>query len=142
MEADPRRRSRRSHEAEWQEEFELYRQIPQYQQINKGMSLDEFKTIFWWEWAHRLLARGVGIVFALPLCLLLATGRIERGLKAKAGRTVGARRAARRASAGGWWRRASPSAPMSASTGWRSHLTLACIIFASDHGGGAGLAPH
>jgi cytochrome c oxidase assembly protein subunit 15 len=53
-------------EAEWQEELELYRQIPEYQLINKGMSLDEFKVIYWWEWAHRLLARGVGVLFAVP----------------------------------------------------------------------------
>jgi heme a synthase len=49
-------------EAEWLEEFEKYRQIPQYREINRGMSLDAFKTIFWWEWAHRLLARGIGCV--------------------------------------------------------------------------------
>ena len=42
-------------QAEWQEEFEKYQQIPQYEQINKGMTLEEFKGIFWWEWAHRLL---------------------------------------------------------------------------------------
>jgi cytochrome c oxidase assembly protein subunit 15 len=65
VEADPRRDSALS-EAEWQEELELYRQIPEYQLINKGMSLDEFKVIYWWEWAHRLLARGVGVLFAVP----------------------------------------------------------------------------
>ena len=53
--------------AEWEEEFQLYKRIPQYQEINRGMSLDEFKTIFWWEWAHRLLARAIGVIFALPL---------------------------------------------------------------------------
>ena len=52
---------------EWQEEFELYKRIPQYEQINKGMTLEEFKGIFWWEWAHRFLARGIGLIFALPL---------------------------------------------------------------------------
>ena len=61
-------------EAEWQEEFDLYRQIPQYQQINKGMSLEEFKYIFWWEWAHRLLARGVGFLVAVPLAFFFFTG--------------------------------------------------------------------
>ena len=53
-------------EAQWEAELELYRQIPEYQQINKGMSLAEFKYIYWWEWAHRLLARGVGVLFAVP----------------------------------------------------------------------------
>ena len=41
----------------WNEAFEAYKTIPQYQQVNRGMSLDEFKTIFWWEWSHRLLGR-------------------------------------------------------------------------------------
>lgn len=65
-------------EAEWQEELEKYRQIPQYQLINKGMSLDEFKAIFWPEYWHRILGRIIGIVFALPLAFFWATGRITR----------------------------------------------------------------
>jgi cytochrome c oxidase assembly protein subunit 15 len=52
---------------QWAQEFELYRQIPEYQLQNKGMSLAEFQFIFWWEWAHRLLGRVVGIAFAVPL---------------------------------------------------------------------------
>ncbi len=68
-------------EAEWQEELELYRQIPEYQLINKGMSLDEFKVIYWWEWAHRFLARGVGVLFGVPLLFFLATGRVEKRLR-------------------------------------------------------------
>ena len=60
--------------AEWEEEFQLYKRIPQYQEINRGMSLDEFKTIFWWEWAHRLLARAIGLIFALPLAFFWLTG--------------------------------------------------------------------
>src|SRR3984957_7982011 len=42
-------------QAQWQVEFDKYKTIPQYQRVNRGMSLDEFKTIFWWEWSHRLL---------------------------------------------------------------------------------------
>ena len=68
-------------EAEWLEELELYRQIPEYQLINKGMSLDEFKVIYWWEWAHRFLARGVGVLFGVPLLFFLATGRVEKRLR-------------------------------------------------------------
>jgi len=68
-------------EAEWQEEFAKYRQIPEYEQVNKGMSLAEFKGIFWWEWGHRLLARGVGVVFALPLIFFWATGRLDARIK-------------------------------------------------------------
>jgi len=66
--------------AEWQEEFDAYRQIPQYQQINKGMSLDEFKAIFWWEWSHRNLGRLIGFAFLVPFLIFLARGQIERAL--------------------------------------------------------------
>ena len=55
---------------DWQAAFEKYRQIPEYQLINKGMSLDEFKFIYWWEWAHRFLGRFIGLVmFAVYHCL-------------------------------------------------------------------------
>lgn len=54
-------------EAAWQAEFDHYRATPQYQQINTGMTLAEFKTIFFWEYVHRLLGRLIGLVFALPL---------------------------------------------------------------------------
>ena len=54
MEARDRRAATDERE-HWQAEFDLYRQIPQYQLINKGMSLAEFKTIYWWEWSHRFL---------------------------------------------------------------------------------------
>jgi cytochrome c oxidase assembly protein subunit 15 len=64
-------------EERWQSEFAKYRQIPQYQQINKGMSLERFKTIYWWEWAHRLLGRLVGAAFAIPFVVFL-TRRICR----------------------------------------------------------------
>src|SRR5262245_9293111 len=43
--------------ADWQAEFEKYQTIPQYQRMNSGMTLDEFKLIYWWEWSHRLLGR-------------------------------------------------------------------------------------
>ncbi|MBI1384564.1 MAG: heme A synthase [Rhizobiales bacterium] len=67
-------------EADWHDAFEKYRQIPQYQQINKGMSLEEFKFIYWWEWGHRQLARFVGLAFGLPLLVLLVLRRIPAGL--------------------------------------------------------------
>src|SRR5215467_2411300 len=57
--------------AEWQAEFEKYQAIPQYQKMNSGMSLAEFKLIYWWEWTHRLLARVVGFAFALPFLWFL-----------------------------------------------------------------------
>lgn len=54
-------------DAEWQAEFAAYQRIPEYQQINRGMSLAEFKQIFFWEYLHRLIGRLIGVVFALPL---------------------------------------------------------------------------
>ncbi|MAM09924.1 MAG: heme A synthase [Rhizobiaceae bacterium] len=66
--------------AEWQEEFELYKRIPEYQLLNKGMSLAEFQNIFWWEWSHRLLARAVGLIFALPLLFFWMSKRLPKGL--------------------------------------------------------------
>jgi cytochrome c oxidase assembly protein subunit 15 len=51
-------------DAQWAEEFELYKSIPQYQQVNRGMSLEAFKFIYWWEWGHRFLGRLVGLAFA------------------------------------------------------------------------------
>ncbi len=64
-------------EAQWQEEFSKYQKIPQYTQINKGMSLDEFKTIFWPEFLHRLLGRLIGIVFLVPLVFFWVRGAIS-----------------------------------------------------------------
>ncbi len=62
----------------WEEEFEKYKQIPEYIRINRGMSLDEFKTIYWWEWGHRFLGRLVGLAFFVPLVFFFFTKRIER----------------------------------------------------------------
>ncbi|MGQ3074602.1 MAG: COX15/CtaA family protein [Ferrovibrionaceae bacterium] len=65
---------------DWMVEFDKYRTSPQYQQVNKGMSLDEFKEIYWWEWGHRLLGRLIGFAFALPFVAFLLLGRVERAL--------------------------------------------------------------
>src|SRR5215468_3324755 len=63
-------------QSEWQTEFAKYQTIPQYRELNRGMSLDAFKTIYWWEWSHRLLARLTGAVFLLPLLFFLWRGHI------------------------------------------------------------------
>lgn len=68
---------------DWLEAFEKYKLIPQYTQINDGMSLSEFKSIFWWEWSHRFLGRFIGMAFLLPFLLFLFTGRIEKNLAPK-----------------------------------------------------------
>lgn len=65
-------------EQSWQTEFAHYRAIPQYRLENAGMSLSEFKSIFWWEWAHRLLGRLAGAVFLLPFLAFAAMGAIPR----------------------------------------------------------------
>lgn len=67
-------------EADWLSEFEKYQRIPEYEIVNKGMSLDEFKQIYWWEWGHRFLGRLLGLAFLLPLIYFAATKRIDRSL--------------------------------------------------------------
>ncbi|MDX2265688.1 MAG: COX15/CtaA family protein [Hyphomicrobiales bacterium] len=63
--------------ADWAEAFEKYRAIPEYQFVNKGMSLEAFKVIYWWEWAHRFLGRIIGLAFLAPFVWFVATGRIR-----------------------------------------------------------------
>jgi len=67
-------------EADWQAVFERYRQTPEYKLVNTGMSLAEFKGIFWWEYFHRLLGRAIGFVFLLPLLWFWWRGRIDARL--------------------------------------------------------------
>ncbi|MFP5330388.1 MAG: COX15/CtaA family protein [Alphaproteobacteria bacterium] len=69
-----------SHE-DWQRAFDLYRQTPEYREINgpAGMGLEQFKSIYWWEYVHRLLGRLVGIVFAVPLLWFAVRREISRG---------------------------------------------------------------
>jgi cytochrome c oxidase assembly protein subunit 15 len=70
-------------EADWQDAFAKYQQIPEYQLINKGMSLDAFKAIYWWEWAHRFLGRFIGVAFFVPFLVFWLRGAIPRGLMPK-----------------------------------------------------------
>ncbi|MCC7168087.1 MAG: COX15/CtaA family protein [Rhodospirillales bacterium] len=70
-------------EAEWSIFFEKYKQFPEYQKLNKGMSLAEFKGIFWLEYFHRLWGRAMGLVFLLPFLWFLFTKRIDRKLAPK-----------------------------------------------------------
>ena len=113
--------------AEWREEFAKYQQIPQYEQLNKGMTLDEFKGIFWWEWAHRILARGVGFLVAIPLAFFWLTGRLESRLK---WRMVGLLALGGLQGFIGWWMVASGLVERVSVSQYRlaTHLTLACII--------------
>jgi len=65
----------------WAAEFEKYKTSSEYELVNKGMTLNEFKRIYWWEWAHRLLGRVIGAAFLLPLLLFQFRGWIEPGIK-------------------------------------------------------------
>ena len=65
---------------EWQAEFDRYKQIPQFAALNGDMTLDGFKTIFWWEWGHRLLARVVGAVFIIPALWFWRQGQLKGAL--------------------------------------------------------------
>jgi len=70
-------------EAQWEETFAKYRQTPEYRQVNVGMSLAEFKGIFWIEYFHRLLGRLIGLVFLLPLAYFFVRRRLAPGLPLK-----------------------------------------------------------
>jgi cytochrome c oxidase assembly protein subunit 15 len=116
-------------DAQWHSEFDKYKQIPQYREINRGMSLAEFKTIYWWEWAHRLLGRLIGAAFLLPFLYFLWRGRIGRDLRRQLwvlfglGATQGAV---------GWWMVYSGLSDRVSVSQYRLafHMTLACVIYA------------
>src|SRR5258708_8502738 len=75
--------------AAWQAEFGKYKTIPQYREHNAGMSLDEFKTIYWWEWTHRLLARLVCGSFLVPFLGVLWRGSVEPTRRRRVGADFG-----------------------------------------------------
>ena len=118
-----------SHEA-WQVEFGKYQQIPQYRDLNRGMSLDAFKTIYWWEWSHRLLARMVGAAFLLPFLYFLWRGWIEPALQLRLWMLFGA---GALLGVAGWWMVSSGLAGRVNVSQYRLafHLTLACTIYAA-----------
>lgn len=65
----------------WNEAYTAFLQIPQAQTTHQGITLEGFKLIYWWEWFHRILARGVGLVFAIPYLVLLVRGVIPKRLR-------------------------------------------------------------
>jgi cytochrome c oxidase assembly protein subunit 15 len=65
---------------EWEEEFDNYKQIPQYTEQNYHFTLEDFKTIYWWEYIHRLIGRIIGIVFIVPFVWFWIKGKISRWL--------------------------------------------------------------
>lgn len=70
-------------EEQWEETFAKYRQTPEYKKVNEGMSLQEFKGIFWWEYFHRLLGRLIGVVFLVPLLWFALRGGIDKKMVPK-----------------------------------------------------------
>ncbi len=117
-------------EAQWAQAFEGYKTIPQYRELNAGMSLSEFKTIFWWEWSHRLLGRVIGAVYLLPFLFFLWRGALSGELKRRLWLifTLGALQGAV-----GWWMVASGLSHRTEVSQYRlaAHLMLALIIFAA-----------
>ncbi|MEN0002839.1 MAG: COX15/CtaA family protein [Bacteroidota bacterium] len=70
---------------QWEVEFDKYKATPQYQKINEGMSMGEFKFIYFWEYIHRLWARMMGFVFAIPLAIFWWRGMVDKPLLRRLG---------------------------------------------------------
>ena len=115
-------------EAEWQRLFALYRQIPEYQEVNRGMSLEEFRGIFWLEYIHRLWGRLIGAVFLLPLLWFWLRGRLKPGL---ARHLWGIFALGALQGLMGWYMVASGFAERTDVSQYRlvAHLLLACAIY-------------
>lgn len=116
-------------EADWLTAFEKYKLIPEYQTLNKGMMLADFKFIYWWEWSHRFLGRVIGLVFAAPLVFFVARKAIPRRLWARLAALFllgGAQGAL------GWFMVASGLSERVDVSQYRlaAHLTLAVLLFA------------
>jgi len=117
-------------EQQWAAEFDKYKQIPQYREVNRGMSMSEFKTIFWWEWGHRQLGRSIGVVFLLPFLFFLWRGWVGPGLR---GRLWTLFALGGLQGAVGWWMVSSGLTERVSVSQYRLafHMTLACVIFAA-----------
>jgi len=117
-------------EAQWSQAFEGYRQIPQYRELNAGMTLAEFKTIFWWEWSHRLLGRVIGVAYLLPFLYFLWRGALSGELKRRLWLIFGL---GALQGAVGWWMVASGLTQRVEVSQYRlaTHLILALVIFAA-----------
>ena len=115
--------------AQWNEAFDGYKAIPQYRQLNAGMSLDEFKTIFWWEWSHRLLGRVIGAAYLLPFLWFLWRGVLGGELRRRLWVIFGL---GALQGAIGWWMVASGLSERVEVSQYRlaTHLVLALLIFA------------
>lgn len=112
----------------WLLEFSKYRASPEYFHKNLGMSLSEFKYIYYWEWAHRLLARVIGLAYGLPLLLIWLTHRIPTGYGRK---LIGLLALGSLQGVAGWWMVTSGLIDNPNVSHYRLavHLSLAILIF-------------
>jgi cytochrome c oxidase assembly protein subunit 15 len=117
-------------QADWQAEFDKYKTIPQYEILNKGMGLEDFKRIYWWEWGHRLLGRLIGLAFFLPFLWFAWRGLLRGRLLAQ---TFGLFLLGGLQGAIGWWMVASGLTERTSVSQYRLavHLTLACVILSA-----------
>ncbi len=117
-------------DAQWTAAFEAYKTIPQYREMNAGMSLSDFKTIFWWEWSHRLLGRFIGFAYLVPFLFFLWRGAFTPELKRRLWIIFGL---GGLQGAVGWWMVASGLTQRTEVSQYRlaAHLMLALTIFAA-----------
>jgi heme a synthase len=115
---------------QWTQAFEAYKTIPQYRELNDGMDLGEFKTIFWWEWSHRLLGRVIGVAYLLPFLWFLWRGVMGADLRRRLWLIFGL---GTLQGAVGWWMVASGLSQRVEVSQYRlaTHLVLALFIFAA-----------
>lgn len=114
---------------QWEAEFDLYKATPQYEKINEGMSMSEFKFIYFWEYFHRLWARLMGFVFAIPFVIFWRKGWLDKPLMRRLGITV---LLAAVVASFGWIMVASGliERPWVNAYKLTMHLSLACILYA------------
>src|SRR5213075_1439860 len=107
-----------------------YQKIPQYRELNAGMTLTEFKTIFWWECSHRLLGRVIGILYLLPFLWFMWRGVLTADLRRRLWVIFGL---GALQGAVGWWMVASGLSERVEVSQYRlaTHLVLALVIFAA-----------
>jgi cytochrome c oxidase assembly protein subunit 15 len=116
---------------QWTQAFDAYKTIPQYRELNAGMNLAEFKTIFWWEWSHRLLGRVIGVAYLLPFLWFIWRGALSADLKRRLWVIFGL---GALQGAVGWWMVASGLSQRVEVSHIRlaTHLVLALLIFAGS----------
>jgi cytochrome c oxidase assembly protein subunit 15 len=114
---------------QWTQAFDAYKTIPQFRELNAGMDLAEFKTIFWWEWSHRLLGRVIGVAYLLPFLWFLWRGFLGADLRRRLWLIFGL---GALQGVVGWWMVASGLSQRVEVSHYRlaTHLVLALLIFA------------